>query len=444
MPREPCLTREHWESYFAEDGRVLNQSEIRKRVFAGGLAEDVRQEVWFFLLGVYPFLSTSREREVLLRSRRMEYRALKEHWKETLRPDKSYCEFLLIFSSFLGNCEGNIHPYTFNSNLQSRKQNTGHDYFSAADDLDPEDQFTFIQAKITAMSHRIDEEHAEKSIVSLAVFLSNSLSRTLERVIEKDVPRTDRETDYFKGDDNIHLEWLHDILVTYAVFHPEVGYVQGMNDVLSIILPVMDDEANAYWCFAQYLETIQKDFMATGMVENLRTLEDLVDIMDPDLRKHLIDIDAGEMIYCHRWLLLGFKREFSQEDALKLFEILCSHHLELSSIEAQRERSKERRHKRQQELGGTELAPQERSIQEEDTFETKFKFALFVCIAILEEYRGQLFQCESLADVFQLINSLSEKMDLDTILLRSEEAFFRYCRNSVHSTSGANSYLLKS
>ena len=28
-------------------------------------------------------------------------------------------------------------------------------------------------------------------------------------------------------------------------------------------------QVEAYWCFAQYLETIQADFMATGMVENL-------------------------------------------------------------------------------------------------------------------------------------------------------------------------------
>ena len=37
-----------------------------------------------------------------------------------------------------------------------------------------------------------------------------------------------------------------------------------------------------------------------------------------------------------RWLLLCFKREFSAEDSLRCFEILSSHHLELSSLEAQK------------------------------------------------------------------------------------------------------------
>lgn len=67
----------------------------------------------------------------------------------------------------------------------------------------------------------------------------------MQKTIRKDVPRTDRQTDYYKGDDNEHLQWLHDILVTFAVFEQDVGYAQGMNDVLSMILFVMDNEVRA-------------------------------------------------------------------------------------------------------------------------------------------------------------------------------------------------------
>ena len=48
-----------------------------------------------------------------------------------------------------------------------------------------------------------------------------------------------------------------------------------------------------------------------------------------------------------RWLLLSFKREFDFSDALRLFEILCSHHLELSSIEAAKARESEIRKERE-------------------------------------------------------------------------------------------------
>ena len=45
-----------------------------------------------------------------------------------------------------------------------------------------------------------------------------------------------------------------------------------MNDVLAMILNVMDHEADAYWCFATYLDTIQSDFMAKGMVSKIGKL----------------------------------------------------------------------------------------------------------------------------------------------------------------------------
>jgi hypothetical protein len=65
--------------------------------------------------------------------------------------------------------------------------------------------------------------------------------------------------------------------------------------------------------------------------------------MDPELQAHFASIDAGELIFCHRWMLLSFRREFPLADALRVFEILCSHHLEVSSLTAESARQAERR-----------------------------------------------------------------------------------------------------
>ena len=43
-----------------------------------------------------------------------------------------------------------------------------------------------------------------------------------------------------------------------------------------------------------------------------------------------------------RWLLLNFKREFDYMEAIRLFEITSSRHLEVSSVEAELERGRER------------------------------------------------------------------------------------------------------
>ena len=48
-----------------------------------------------------------------------------------------------------------------------------------------------------------------------------------------------------------------------------------------------------------------------------------------------------------RWLILGFKREFAYEESLELFEIISSQHLELHSMEAEKERDKQRHKERE-------------------------------------------------------------------------------------------------
>ena len=65
--------------------------------------------------------------------------------------------------------------------------------------------------------------------------------------------------------------------------------------------------------------------------------------LDADLQDYIEMLGVGDVTFCHRWMLLSFKREFPIEEALKCFEILSSHHLELSSDEAYKSREEERR-----------------------------------------------------------------------------------------------------
>lgn len=50
-----------------------------------------------------------------------------------------------------------------------------------------------------------------------------------------------------------------------APFNSEVSYAQGMNDLCSRFLEVLDSEVDTFWSFSCYMEKFSKDFRADGL-----------------------------------------------------------------------------------------------------------------------------------------------------------------------------------
>ncbi len=49
--------------------------------------------------------------------------------------------------------------------------------------------------------------------------------------------------------------------------------------------------------------------------------------MLPDFWAHLETLgDAMDLLFCHRWILLCFKREFHEPDALRMWEACWAHY----------------------------------------------------------------------------------------------------------------------
>lgn len=44
--------------------------------------------------------------------------------------------------------------------------------------------------------------------------------------------------------------------MTYVMYNFDLGYVQGMSDLLAPILYVTQDEATAFWCFVGYMDMV--------------------------------------------------------------------------------------------------------------------------------------------------------------------------------------------
>ncbi|XP_068247079.1 TBC1 domain family member 15-like isoform X1 [Palaemon carinicauda] len=143
-------------------------------------------------------------------------------------------------------------------------------------------------------------------------------------LIEKDVNRTDRNHPFFEGEHNPNVVLLHDILMTYVMYNFDLGYVQGMSDLLAPILYVTQNEATAFWCFVGYMDMVYRNFDMdqSGMKQQLLDVHHLVQVVDPELMSYLEARESANFYFCFRWLLVRFKRELNYASTLRLWEVL--------------------------------------------------------------------------------------------------------------------------
>eukprot|EP00037_Helgoeca_nana_P023718 m.246760 g.246760 ORF g.246760 m.246760 type:complete len:382 (-) comp26436_c0_seq1:721-1866(-) len=152
--------------------------------------------------------------------------------------------------------------------------------------------------------------------------------RQHRKIIDKDVPRTDRDHPFFAGDDNPNLVALQNILLAHTILDPELGYVQGMNDIAGTILYVMKHELPTFWCFAAVMQRMRNNFINIELHDELQLLKETVGYIDPTLHRHMSACaDPGaDWLFCHRWLLLNFRREFDLDAIIPLWERMWAQH----------------------------------------------------------------------------------------------------------------------
>lgn len=290
-PRLSPMTREEWASFLDSEGRVVDSKDLRKRIFYGGVAHELRKEVWPFLLGCYDYNSTYAEREYLRSVKKQDYEIIKLQWQS----------------------------------------------------ISPEQAKRFTKF------------------------------RERKGLIEKDVVRTDRSFSFYDGDDNPNVQILHDILLTYSFYNFDLGYCQGMSDYLSPIVFVMEEDFEAFWCFAALMERLGPNFNRdqSGMHAQLFALSKLVELSDSPLHNYFEKNDCLNYFFCFRWILIQFKRELRFEETMRLWEVLWTRYLS------------EHLH-------------------------------LYLCVAILKRYRNKIIGEQMDFDtLLKFINELSGHIDLD-------------------------------
>ncbi|KAK6849660.1 GTPase-activating protein GYP7 [Apiospora arundinis] len=326
--RRKPVTQKEWTTYFdPRTGRLsVTVDEVKERVFHGGLdAEDgVRKEAWLFLLGVYDWYSTSEERRAQMASLRDEYVKLKASWWDRL--------------------------------------------VDLGGDGEEGEWWREQRTRIEKDVHRTD--------------------RTVPIFAGEDIPHPDPDSPFAEVGTNVHLEQMKDMLLTYNEYNKDLGYVQGMSDLLAPIYAVMQDDAIAFWGFQHFMDRMERNFLRdqSGMRNQLMTLDHLVQFMDPKLYLHLQKADSTNFFFFFRMLLVWYKREFRWMDVLHLWEVLWTDY-------------------------------------------QSSNFHLFIALAILEKHRDVIMtHLLHFDEVLKYVNELSNTMDLDSTLIRAEALFKRFQR----------------
>lgn len=101
-----------------------------------------------------------------------------------------------------------------------------------------------------------------------------------------------------------------------------------MSDLLAPLLSTLRDEVIAYWCFVNLMQqtlfcSAPLDQDRNQMEINLEYLRELLKLKVPDFFAYLERLggDAIQLMFVHRWILLFFKREFPEADALHIWEV---------------------------------------------------------------------------------------------------------------------------
>ncbi|AES72567.1 putative Rab-GTPase-TBC domain-containing protein [Medicago truncatula] len=121
-----------------------------------------------------------------------------------------------------------------------------------------------------------------------------------------------------------HAARLVAILEAYALYDPEIGYCQGMSDLLSPIICVVSEDHEAFWCFVGFMKKARQNFRLdeVGIRRQLDIVAKIIKFKDSHLFRHLEKLQAEDCFFVYRMVVVLFRRELTFEQTLCLWEVM--------------------------------------------------------------------------------------------------------------------------
>ncbi|CAN4102034.1 unnamed protein product [Withania somnifera] len=380
------LSERRWKVAFSQEG-YLDIAGVLRRIQRGGIHPSIKGAVWEFLLGCFDPNSTFEERNDLRQQRREQYAA----WK-------SECQKIVPV----------IGSGKFTTNA------------IVTDDGQPiELANNTSNAQNTNGTMPVNNGIYDKKVVQWKLNLPQ---------IGLDVVRTDRSLVFYENQSNQAKLW--DVLAVYAWMDKDIGYVQGMSDICSPMVILLENEADAFWCFERAMRRLRENFKSSanyiGVQSQLSTLAQIVKIVDPKLHRHLEELDGGEYLFALRMLMVLFRRELSLVDALYLWEVMWAmeynpniYSLYDKTLEQLPDKLNDKQLKRYGKF--------ERRIVRTGAMKQSDALAIFLVASVLEMKKKQLMkEAKGLDDVVQILGEITGNLDAKKALNEALKVHKKY------------------
>ncbi|XP_047954985.1 rab GTPase-activating protein 22-like [Salvia hispanica] len=387
------LSARKWHAAFSPEG-YLDIGKILSRVQSGGVHPSIRGEVWEFLLGCYDPNSTFDEREQIRQRRRVKYALLKEECREMF-PLVGMGKFVTA-------------PIITEDGEPIREP-------IVLQQINLEDE----PAPLT----NLDVDASSSEVLKLSNGRGPMDKKEIQwkltlHQIGLDVLRTDRTLVFYEKQENLSKLW--DILAVYSWFDPDIGYCQGMSDLCSPMIILLEDEADAFWCFERLMRRLRGNFRcignSIGVEAQLGNLASITQVIDPKLHQHLETLGGADYLFAFRMLMVLFRREFSFGDSLYLWEMmwaleydpdLVSTYEDDELTKENTERSKGKSKSRRQ-CGKFERENLRRGGK---NAAAPLPISVFLVAGVLKHKSSKLTEARGLDDVIKILNDVTGSLD---------------------------------
>ena len=173
---------------------------------------------------------------------------------------------------------------------------------------------------------------------------STSLSPTITHQITEDLSRTRCSLNILHqhpphNQIETHFQILTRILTVFASIHSDIGYIQGMNELVFMFYYcfILDDniyfshnaEADTFWCFSNYIISLRDIYTFTsngelGVNTRLNNVAQYIQVIDPELYECLPNENNVLNMLMLKWYFVGMCQNFSINESMLIFDNILS------------------------------------------------------------------------------------------------------------------------